>query len=341
MADRIVSLTEIPYDWLAPGVHLEVRPNYKNMGLFAFPARALIQAPIASAGTANAGDIQQITRPEQADAFYGLGTIGARMARAFVAANKTSPLFVLGVAEDETWTAASGTITFGGAGRGDLPLYIGGQRVAVTIGADQTTAQIASSFAVAINQRVDLYVTAAAAGAVLTLTAKNLGVLGNEIDLRFGYFADEAMPAGLTADIVPMNGGAGEPDVQTACQDVIAEAWYTDIVSPWSSGAVLSAYELDLAERYKAMGKRDAGLWQAWRGSFGELNAKSAMTNSPHISAIGFSGSPTPSWEWAASLAVSACSTSPTIRRGSSGRCRCPEFCLRQLPSGRPIPSAT
>ena len=303
MADRIVSLTEIPYDWLAPGTYLEARPNYQRVGLLPYPARALLHVPIAATGSAVAGAISQITRPEQSDALLGIGSIGAAMTRAFLAANRTSPLYLIGVAEQVAWTAATATVTFGGAGRGDVPLYIAGKRVAATMGAGMTPTQMASAMATAINQRTDLVVTATSAAAVLTLTAKNKGAIGNEIDIRVGYYADEVLPAGITAAIAPMAGGTGDADVQTAVLDLIADEWFTDMVSPYTSGAQLSAYELDLATRFKAMGKRDATLWIGARGTFGELAAKSALINSPHISLIGVDKSPTPAWEWAASMA--------------------------------------
>jgi phage tail sheath gpL-like len=304
---NIVSLSEIPYDWVKPGVFLEVRPNYVNMGRIPWPAKTLLHGPIGAAGTAAAGVIRALTRPEEADAWFGRGTVTAAMARLYLTHDRGTPLYALGCTEDPAWVAAAATVNFSGAGRGTVPLYIAGRRVDVVVNAAMTPTAMAAAAAAAVNLRDDLPVTAAASGPAVTLTAKNRGAIGNNIDVRVGYFADESAPAGVAVAAAAMSGGVGEPNVQTQFLDPVPDdAWYTDLVSPYTAQASLAAYEAHLALAYQAMGRRDCHLWTARAGTYGQLMTFADTVNSPFVTALGVNRCPMPVWEVAAALAAGA-----------------------------------
>ncbi|WP_415427284.1 hypothetical protein, partial [Staphylococcus borealis] len=98
----------------------------------------------------------------------------------------------LPVADDGGASAATGSITFGGPanGAGVLNLYIAGQLVTVAVAAGATAATIATAAQAAIAAAIDLPVSAAVDGGVagkVNLTAKNKGLVGNDIDLRANY----------------------------------------------------------------------------------------------------------------------------------------------------------
>lgn len=299
-----ISFSEIPYDWLKPGVYVEVRPNYDRVGLLPFPARALLMVQKLAAGTAVAGQLYQITRPEQGAALFGAGSIGDRMCRAFKRANKTSDVFAIALADAGAGVQASGTFTFGGpaTAAGTIALYVGDSRVSVAVANGDAAAAMATAAAAALNAVADLPVTAAANAAVVTVTAKHKGAVGNHIHLAANARIDDALPAGATCAVVAMAGGATNPDAQTAL-DAIAAEWFTDIAFAWDDGANLAALAADLAERYQAMGKKDAHAYVGGRGAFAALTALGGLTNSPHISVVGAKNSATPPWAWAASLA--------------------------------------
>lgn len=301
----LASFAEIPYDWRKPGTYLEVRPNYRNTGLIGFPTKAILLGQMGSDATAAAATSYQITRADQADVLFGAGSQLAGMVQAFHRANPFSEMFAMGLPAAAGAAAATGTLTFDGAGvagAATVAFYIGGRRVPLIVRPTDTPAQQAATLAGAISADPRLPVSATAAGAVVTLTARQAGELGNAIDLRIGLRADELRPPGFGCTIAPMSGGAGNPDLGTLLAR-IGGAWYTDIVTGWTDGANLATLTADLAARYTAMGKLDAHGWAGVRGTLGQLLATGDSLNSQFLTAIGAKRAPTPPWEWAASLA--------------------------------------
>jgi phage tail sheath gpL-like len=304
MSNQIVAFNEIPFDWLKPGALAEVRPNYKRMGLVAYPQRTLLIVQRLTAGSVPALQRREITRDDEGRAFFGQGSIGDRMCRAYRRANKTQPLFAIALDDVGGGAQATGTITIAGTATasGTLALYVGGQRVPVAVTNGMTAAACATAIAAAITANPDLEVTAAAVAAVVTCTARHRGAVGNDIDLRVNRFLDDFTPAGLTVTIVAMASGATNPNVQQAL-DAIAGEWFTDIVMPWTDGANITALATELAARYRAMGRRDAHGWITFRGTYGQQGTFGALSNSPFISARGYNRPGTSTWEISATRA--------------------------------------
>ncbi|MBS7586406.1 phage tail sheath subtilisin-like domain-containing protein [Ancylobacter defluvii] len=274
------------------------------MGLTEYPARTLIVAQKLAAGTAVAGTLYPITRPEEGIAYCGAGSVGADMVKAYKAANRTTEVFLTALADAGAGVAATGTLTFVGVPTtgGALALYVEETRIPLALTAGQTVAAMATAAAAAINALTDLPVTALAAAGVVTLTARHKGEVGNGISLAVARTIGDTIPAGTTVTVVAMAGGATNPDVQTVL-DAIANEWFTDIVFPWDDATNLGKIAADFAERYKAMGRKDAHAYIGSKGIYSDLVTKGAITNSPFISIIGAKGSPSAPWKWAASLA--------------------------------------
>lgn len=299
---QTLTFEEIPYDWRAPGTYVEVRPSYRNLGLVGFPARALLIGQKLAGGSAPPAVPQRITRADQAPALFGAGSVAAEMAEAFRAANQTTDLFVVALA-DPSGDAAAGSIVLSGSpsAAGAIAVYIGGRRVAVTVAAGAALADIAAALRAAIDAVPAMPVVAGGSGATVTLTAKHVGVVGNAIDVRLNRLAGEATPLGLTATVTQPAGGTGSPDIATVLTAIAAE-WFTDIACAWTDTANLNALTADLGARYQAMGPQDAHAYIGLRGTFGALSAAGAARNSPHLSIIGADASPSSPWAWAASL---------------------------------------
>ncbi|MCX5497326.1 phage tail sheath subtilisin-like domain-containing protein [Kaistia dalseonensis] len=300
----MVAFNEIPYDWLKPGVLVEVRPNYDRMGAVPYPARALLIVQSLAGGAGVAKTLYRITRPDQGRALFGAGSVGADMVEAFKKANKTSDVYAIALADAAAAVAATGTFTFAGTATssGVAALYIGSVRIAIPIIVGTTAAQAATAAVAAINAIATLPVTAAAAAGVVTLTAKHKGEVGNGIGLAFARRDGDSVIAGLAVTVAAMAAGATNPNLQDVL-DVIAAEWFTDIALPWDDATTLGLLAAELATRYQAMGKRDAQAYLGHRGTFGGLTTKGALTNSPFISAIGAKNSPAAPWVWAATLA--------------------------------------
>lgn len=297
-----ISFDEIPYDWLKPGNYTEVKANYDRMGKVAYPARTLLIVQKLAGGSAIPLQQYRITRPDQGRALFGAGSVGADMVESYKLANKTGDVFTIGVADELTGVAATGSFTFAGAGAGALPLYVGKQRIPLAITSGMTPAQIATAAAAAINAIATLPVTAAAALAVCTVTAKHKGEVGNALKLSVAKRIDDTVPAGLTVTVAAMSAGATNPDIVPVL-DAIAAQWFTDFAVPWDDSVTLKKLSANLAARYQAMGKKDGHLYVGHAGTFGALTTKGGLTNAPQISGMGAKGSASPPWVWAAALA--------------------------------------
>ncbi|ELY9614290.1 phage tail sheath subtilisin-like domain-containing protein [Salmonella enterica] len=199
----------------------------------------------------------------------GAGSQLARMAAAYRNIDTTGELWAIAVPEPDG-TAAGGSIVIGGqviAG-GVISLYIGKTRIQTAVAVADTPANIATKMIAAINAVTDLPVTAAAddsdeAGATLTLTAKNVGLCGNEIPLCVNYYGSasgEALPNGVTVTITAMSGGAGAPDFDAAITSLGDED--CDFIGfPFNDSASLDAIGLALND--------SSGRWAPGRQSYG------------------------------------------------------------------------
>ncbi|MEH0069150.1 hypothetical protein V6L77_00625 [Pannonibacter sp. Pt2-lr] len=298
----IPAFDEIPLDWRVPGADLEIRPTYTEAGLFDYPARGLIIAPMLSTGTAEAGRLYRVTRPSDGIALCGAGSIGAAMIEAARTANRSSDLWMVAIPDAAGATAATGKISFGNAlGAGALAVYIGGRRVRIVLTTSMTAPQRAAALVAAINADTAMPVAAAqgtdAATHEVLLTARHGGETGNDILIRLGLQADEVLPAGAQVTVTAMSGGAGDPDVQDAI-DAINEQKFDAIALPWTGDANLTVLAEELRQRYTAMARLDGHGYAGLRGTFGQLTTKGTVTNSPHLTLIGADASPTPPWIW-------------------------------------------
>ena len=302
-----ITFNEIPTDWRVPGTYVEIRPDYSRMGLAEFPTRVLLMVQKIAAGTADVTRTYRITRVSDAIGLFGQGSVGHHMCEAFLAANQTTELYAIALADHGSGVAATRTVTITGTPTvgGVAAMYVAGRRVTATVTTTSTPTTIATALVAAVTADASMPVTAANAAGVITLTARCKGEVGNEIDVRMNYRADDATPAGLTFAIANGVAGATSPDIAGAISVVAAE-WFTDIVCPWTDTTSLAALTTELARRYTAMNRLDSHAWCGFRGTFSALSTKGAALNSPFLTAIGANAAPQPGYVWAAALAAVA-----------------------------------
>lgn len=298
-----ISFDEIPADYRVPGTYIEAKPTYSNAGLLGYPARALLIGQKLAAGTAAALAVERITRREQLAVLFGAGSVAAQMGEAFLDANTTTDLSVMGMADPGGGVAAAGSAAIAGTstGAGTLALAIGKRRIAVPLAAGTTAAAAATAMRAAVTAAVGMPVTPSGAAGTVTLTAKHTGVVGNAIPLVLNPAAEDRTPPGLTVTMTAMTGGTGTVDLGDALA-VVQAAWYTDIAVAWSDSTNLGELTADLATRYTAMGKRDAHGYAGMANTFGGLSSAGAALNSSFLTVMGANGSRSAPWEWAASL---------------------------------------
>lgn len=302
-----ITFNEIPANLREPGVFAEVDPSGAIRGLVGIPARLVVIGAKLSGGTATANTPVQVLDAAQARGLFGQHSQLARMFAAIKAQDPWTETWAVPMADAVAGVAATGTLTFSGTvtQAGTLNLYIGGRRVRVAVAAAEANATTATNVAAAITAAEDMPVTASANAAVVTLTSRHKGTIGNAIDVRANYWPGDALPSGLAVAIVAMASGATNPDIATALA-ALADEWFTDICSAWTDSSNMTALETELSSRFSAMVGLDAHAYVGLSDTHANLITWAGSRNSPHVTALGAYKSPTPPDEWAAALAVRA-----------------------------------
>lgn len=300
----MISFNAIPVGLRVPGAYVEFDSTRATNGLPAGINRILLIGQRLAAGTIAALTPTTVTQADQADLYFGRGSMLARMARALKAADRTVELVCLALDDIGGGTAATGTITISGpaTAAGTIALMIAGQRIQTGVASGASASTAAAAIAAAINAGADLPVTANAVAAVVTLTSVHKGTCGNEIDVRHSYYQGESLPAGIGLAIVAMSGGATDPDYATIWP-VIGDAPFSAIAIGTASAAIIAACKVELDDRWGPLRALESFVWGARPGTQGELAAFGQTLNTQLVSVMGSGKSPSPPWEWAASLA--------------------------------------
>lgn len=299
-----ISFNQIPVNLLTPGQYVEFDNSKANKGLVVMPNRILIIAQKLAAGSAAADVPFMATRLADVQAACGRGSHAALMFEASQGVTDTVETTIIPLADNGAGVAASGSIAITGAPTeaGLLNLYIGGVLVQAAVAVTDTPTTIAAALAAAINANPDLPVTAAAAVGTVTVTARNKGTLGNDIDLRLNYYPQsQKTPAGLNVAINAMANGAGDPSIATAIAN-LGETQYNTILIGLSDGTTLQLLETELTSRWGPLKQNDGRAHTAVRGTVGTLNTWANARNSEHVIAwsVEQGGSPMPVWKHAA-----------------------------------------
>ncbi|MEF2145123.1 MAG: phage tail sheath subtilisin-like domain-containing protein [Desulfovibrionaceae bacterium] len=298
-----ISFLDIPLNLRTPGVYVEFDPSQAMQGLSVMNYRVLLVGQRTASGSVGALTFKRVTNAADPKTWFGAGSHLALMAAAFLENNSTTEVFAVALDDDASAVAATGTLTLTGTATaaGVLAFYVGGQRVRVNAAVGDTAAAVATALAAAVTAAVNMPVTAAAESGVLTLTAKNKGLCGNDIDLRVNYASDESTPAGLTAVVAAMSGGAANPDLAPLIA-ALGDDWYHFIAMPYRDSTSLMAVEDELDSRWGPLRQIEGHCITADSGDHSTLGTLGDSRNSPHLTIMGCHGSPSTAWEWAAAI---------------------------------------
>lgn len=222
-------------------------------------------------------------------------------------------LWYLPVADAGGAVKATGTFTFTAVPtvQGTLSLYVAGVLVQLNVTVGQSVASMATALAALINNAQLVPVTAAAAAGVVTITANNAGLNGNDIDIRVNYrgtAGGEVTPAGITYAIVAMANGATNPTLTTALAN-LANKTFDFIICPYTDSTsliALASFLNDFTGRWSWAQMLYGHVFTALRGTSGALTTFGAGQNNQHQTVMGFNDSPSPNWYWASALAGAA-----------------------------------
>lgn len=309
-----VSFSNIPSDIRVPLFYAEVDNSMANSGASSL-RRLIIGQVNDDADGPEIGQLTLVSRTSEAKDIGGVGSMLASMHARWRAIDVAGEVWCLPL-KVATGEAATGTVTVTGSveSAGLVNLYVAGQRVRALAVAGTSAEAVATALAAAINEAIDLPVTATVAAGVVTLQAKFKGELGNDIQLqlnRLGRVNSEVTPAGLTIVTTGMIGGVGSPDAAAALA-ALGDEEFEFIAQPWSDADTLDAWKDtmdDSAGRWSWAKQLYGHVYSAKRGTLGELVAAGRLRNDPHVTVHGFErGVPQPVWEvaaaWAARTAV-------------------------------------
>lgn len=299
MASPNISFNNIPSSIRKPGKYFEFNNSLAVRTLPSNLQRVLIVAQKLAAGSAALNAIVQVFDAETAAVLFGRGSQAHRMVRAAIIANPYLQLYVLPVADDAAGVAAAATITYTGpaSAAGSVYVNIAGTELTLPVAAADSVTAIAAAVAAAINAKMDLGVTAAAAVGVVTLTARNKGLAANNVKL-----AATAAATGVTAVATAFTGGLNDPDL-TAPLAAAQPGGHEILCVPYQAAAQLTVLRTHLNFVSGPMEQRRAiGVF----GSTGTLAAATTLAGSLNSERITFGllpGSFTPAEELAAGFA--------------------------------------
>lgn len=254
--------TNIAPNILVPGVYQSLAAAKKVETLTNEEKRILAIGQMLGTGTATAGTPVLVTRADDATALFGRGSQLEHLVKGIFAREPLGPVWALPVEDNSASASATGTLTITGPATqsGTLTIYIARMRVEVGVTSGDTATVIATALAAAINANGDLPVTATSSAAVVTLTARHKGSVGNTIDVRANYrglTGGEAYPAGVgisTSMPFTLSGGTSNPDLATALASLPAKA-YHQWLHCYSDATSITLIENTLLNRWGSIGK--------------------------------------------------------------------------------------
>ncbi|HEY9200768.1 MAG TPA: phage tail sheath subtilisin-like domain-containing protein [Gammaproteobacteria bacterium] len=302
-----MQFNDIPANLRVPGVYIEFDSSLAGNSVVAF--KLLVIGQRLATGTVAEGVPTLVSNPDDAETYFGRGSMLAEQIKALKHANQFIETWAIALDDDGAAVDATGTITATGAAtaNGTIPLMIAGKKVNVAVFSGDTQDDMATAIAAAITADTTLPVTAAVNGVTtnqVDLTCKWAGETGNDIDLRVGYYG-EKLPAGTAIAFGAMAGGTTNPDLATAI-NAFGDEWWNWIVMPYTDTANLVALETELESRWGPMVQKGARAFTAYKNTLALTSTFGNGRNSPHVSTMGINTSPTPPWNWAAINAVVA-----------------------------------
>lgn len=302
-----ISFNNVPTTNRVPFVFVEFDNSNAIQGAQALPFRQLLIGTKLAAGTATAGQLVRVTSADQAKTLFGAGSVLAGMFEASFAHDKFTETWAMPLEDDGAGVAASGTVAFSGTATesGSINIMVAGRRVRVAVTTGDTATEVAAAVASDLNANTDLPVTASATTGTVTLTARNKGETGNDIDVRLNYYDGEETPAGVTATITAMASGANNPDLTNAIA-ALGDEWFQVFGCAYRDSANLDALRVELDDRWGPIRQIDGHAFFGAPGSVGTLGTLGNSENSKHFTFVPVQGSPTPAYELAAETAAIA-----------------------------------
>jgi len=292
----------VPADTRRQGFYPEIEDS--GAGTFQSRHTALLIGQKLAAGTATAGDVVTIPGDgRDAVTLFGRGSQLALAVAAFRQNNRTTELRCLPLADNGAGTAATLDVTFGGTATeaGVIAFYVDGVRVQIPVAVGDDGSALAAAAETALAAALDLPVTAAATLAVLAVTHRHKGLIGNETRLQVnlrGSLGGEKLPAGVTVTIPGdgyLAGGAANPDIAGAVAGM-GDIRFHYIGYPWTDTASMDGIEAELTRRWAPEVRLRGQAFNGFIGTPGARQSFGQARNGKFNSTIRSYAAPGPAW---------------------------------------------
>lgn len=219
--------TDISTDIRKPGIYSEYDTTNAVAGLPSAGKRVAVLAQFLAAGTGVAEVPDRAFSEADAITKSGTGSIMHLAVRAIFKANPDVKLDMVPIEDAGGSTAATATITLANAATasGTLDLWIGNEFVQISITNGDAVNDIATLLDAAINAKEhNMPVTASVSAPVITLTARNKGLLGNNVPVsyRLNNVTGTTVTVVQTGSVVT---GAGDPSIANALAAIAPEKY--------------------------------------------------------------------------------------------------------------------
>lgn len=272
------------------------------------PSRTLLIGQKITAGTAANGVPVRVDGDPQG--LFGAGSMLSEMALWARANHPFGEIWAIPVA-DPAGVAATKTVTVAVGilgSQGSVHLYINGEKVSVAVNSTDTNNTVAAALAAAINagywkfgRQLTFGVTASVATNVVTLTAKNVGALGQFHSVLKDMVGDEGtLQTHLT--IAAGVSGTGVPTLGSTVA-ALGDIAYDFICAPYADTTsldVIKDFLGGVSGRWAPIQQLYGTYFTAMFDTFSNVAAFGAGRNDPNVTIMGVANSPSPPWRWAA-----------------------------------------
>ena len=266
---------------LVPGTYVGISSIRSQTG--ALPLRSVIIGQKLSGGTANAEELTQFFSKEDAETKFGVGSQLAEMADYWFRNNKVTEVFAIALDDAGSATKGTQTITFTGpaTASGTIYLYINNRLFELGVSSGDSATDIGVALDALLDQYPELPVTATNAVGVVTLTAKNGGTVGNEIDVRLNKDEGQTFPTGVGATVATGVTGATDPDVADAISAIPDEV-FGIFVSPYNDATNTGKLVTEMERRYSKTVELEGHIFQCIKGTTSAVIDFADNENSPN-----------------------------------------------------------
>lgn len=194
--------------------------------------------------------------------------------------------------DDGGGVAATKTATFSGTATeaGTINTFVANRRVTTAVAIGDAAATVATNVAASLTSNSNLIMSAAAATAVVTVTAKNKGQWTEKIPFAVNPKEDQVTPAGLSVVVADSVTGVTNPDLALAIA-VMTDDTFDYIGQPYNDDTNLDLFEIELFRRQDAENAFEGHSVNAFRGTFSAAGTYGDDRNNQHSTTMGIGSS--------------------------------------------------